>query len=161
TDQIPSKTLIVNQGAKNFTLSGTGLTQPLTQLFRVRAANDVASAEVAASRGKARATANEGALKVRQLYYRILIVQSPRRAVEAKIRAVEDLQKERIEQVKYGSALDLDLIDTKAQSLQAKQELLTAELQLSDLRMQFNDVVGLPVQSEIALDSNIPAALER
>ena len=39
---------------------------------------------------------------------------------------------------------------------QAKQDLLTSELQLSDLRMQFNDVVGLPIKSEVALDPNVP-----
>src|SRR5262249_24238220 len=41
------------------------------------------------------------------------------------------------------------------QSLQAKQELLTTELQLSDLRMQFNDVVGLPIRSDVSLDPNV------
>jgi hypothetical protein len=43
--------------------------------------------------------------------------------------AAEDLQTERIKQVKYGSALEPDLIESRAQSLQAKQDLLTAQLQ--------------------------------
>src|SRR5262249_47552504 len=41
---IPSKTLIVNQGALNFALSDTELVQPLTELFKIRAANDIARA---------------------------------------------------------------------------------------------------------------------
>ena len=60
------------------------------------------------------------ALNVRQLYYSILVVQSQHRAIEAKIRAVEDLQSERVQQVKYGSTLEVDLIESKAQLLQAK-----------------------------------------
>ena len=44
-----------------------------------------------------------------------------------KIQASQDLQRERTQQVKYGSALDADLIETRAQSLQARQELLTTE----------------------------------
>ena len=154
---IPPQTVVLNQGGKTFESIGTGLAQPLTQLFKIKAGNDVARADLEASRGKARSVENEVALKVRQLYYKILVVQSQRRAIEAKIRAVEDLQTERVQQVKYGSTLEADLIESRAQSLQAKQELLTSELQLSDLRMQFNDVVGLPIKSEVALDPDVPA----
>ncbi len=157
---IPTQTLIVNQGERNFIASGTGLTQPLSELFKIRAENDVASAELRASREKARGLQNDVALKVRQLYYSILITQSQLRALEAKIRAVEDLQSERVQQVKYGSTLEADLIESKAQLLQAKQNLLATELQLSDLRLQFNDIVGLPLKINIDLDPHVPAPSE-
>jgi outer membrane protein TolC len=155
-DSIPSRTLILNQGAKTFESSGTGLVQPITQLFKIKAGNDAAQAELNASRDKARGVENDIAIQVRQLYYKVLVVQSQQRAIEAKIRAVEDLKTERMQQVKYGSTLEVDLIESRAQSLQAKQELLTAELQLSDLRMQFNDVVGLPLKTDVALDPDVP-----
>src|SRR5215470_12169325 len=153
---IPPQNHIINQGGRSIFISGTGLTQPLTELFKIKAANDAARAEVEASKGKARSVNDQVALKVRQLYYKILVVQSQHRVIEAKIRAVEDLKTERVQQVKYGSTLEVDLIETRAQALQAKQELLTSELQLSDLRMQFNDVVGLPIKTEVALDPNVP-----
>ena len=154
---IPPRQFTISQGDKNFIVSGTGLTQPLTELFKIKAGNDAARAELNASREKARGVENDVALKVRQLYYKILVVQSQQRAIEAKIRAVEDLKTERVQQVKYGSTLEVDLIESRAQSLQAKQELLTSELQLSDLRMQFNDVVGIPIKSAVALDPDVPA----
>ena len=154
---IPSHTLILNQGALSYTLSDTNLTQPLTELFKIKAANDVARAEVDASKGKARSVKDQIALKVRQLYYRILIVSSQQQAIQAQIRAAEDLQAERVQQVKYGSTLEADLIESRAQALQAKQDLLTAQLQISNLRMQFNDAVGLPIQSEVVLDPVIAA----
>jgi outer membrane protein TolC len=157
---IPSRSLIISQGEKNFIVSGTGLTQPLTELFKIKAGNDVARAELNASREKARGVENDVALKVRQLYYSILVVQSQHQAIEAKIRAVDDLQGERVQQVKYGSTLEVDLIDSKAQLLQAKQELLTTELQLSDLRLKFNDIVGFPLRTDIALDPDVPASSE-
>lgn len=157
---IPSRELIISQGEKNFIASGTGLTQPLTELFKIKAGNDSARADLNASREKARGVENDVALKVRQLYYSILVVQSKRQAVEAKIHAIEDLQSERVQQVKYGSTLEVDLIDSKAQLLQAKQEQLTTELQLSDLRLQFNNVMGFPLQTDIALDPDVPAAPE-
>jgi outer membrane protein TolC len=153
---IPTREFIINQGEKNFIVSGTGLTQPLTELFKIRAGNDVARAELNASREKARGVENDVALKVRQLYYSILVIQSKHSAIEAKIRAVEDLQGERVQQVKYGSTLEADLIDSKAQLLQAKQELLTTELQLSDLHIQFNDVLGIPLKTNVVLDPDVP-----
>ena len=154
---IPPQNHIINQGGRSIFISGTGLTQPLTELFKIKAANDAARAEVEASKGKARSVNDQVALKVRQLYYKILVVQSQHRVIEAKIRAVEDLKTERVQQVKYGSTLEADLIESRAQSLQAKQDLLTLELQLSDLRMQFNDVVGLPINADVALDPDVPA----
>jgi outer membrane protein TolC len=157
---IPQHPFNINQGEKNFISSGTGLTQPLTELFKIRAGNDVARADLKASREKARGVENDVALKVRELYYDILVVQSKHQAVEAKIRAFDDLQGERVQQVKYGSTLEVDLIESKAQLLQAKQDLLTTELQLSDLRLKFNDVVGFPLKSEIALDPAVPAPSE-
>ena len=153
---IPSKPFLINQGGKDIFISGTGLSEPLTQLLKIKAGNDVARADLEASREKARDVKNDVELKVRQLYYRILVTQSQHHAIEAKIRAVEQLRGERVEQVKYGSTLEADLIETRAESLQAKQALLTTELQLSDLRMQFNDVVGLPISTALALDPSIP-----
>jgi outer membrane protein TolC len=160
SNPIPPRDHILNQGGRNIFISGTGLTQPLTELLKIKAANDVARAEVEASKGKAASVRDRVALKVRQLYYDILIVQSQHQAIEAKIRAVEDLQTERVQQVKYGNTLEADLIESRAQSLQAKQDLLTSELQLSDLRMQFNDVVGLPIKSVVALDPDVPVPME-
>ena len=157
---IPARQFNINQGARNFITSGTGLTQPLTQLFKIKAGNDVARAELKASREKARGVENDVALQVRELYYSILVVQSQHQAIEAKIHAAEDLQGERVQQVNYGSALDADLIESKAQLLQAKQDLLTTELQLSDLRLKFNDIVGLPLRTDVALDADVPMAPE-
>jgi outer membrane protein TolC len=153
---IPQQPLILNQGGLNLTTSGTGLVQPLTELLKIRAGNDIARAELNATRGKSRGVQNDIALKVRQLYYKILVSQSRRNAIEAKIRATEVLQKERVQEVKYGSTLEAELIESRAQSLQAKQELLSTDLQLSDLRMQFNESIGFPLQKDLALDPIVP-----
>jgi hypothetical protein len=49
---VPSQTLILNQGGVSSATNGTGIVQPLTQLLRVKAANDAARAEAEATRGK-------------------------------------------------------------------------------------------------------------
>jgi outer membrane protein TolC len=158
---IPDQSVTLNQGGKTFVTSGTMLSQPLTQLFtRIKPANDAAQADVNASRAGAQETHNEVALKVHQIYYQLLVAQLRRSATEARIRADQDLESERVEQVKYGSELNEALIETRAQLLEAKQNLLTTELQISDLTMQLDDVTGLPVTTQLTLDSEVPAVQE-
>jgi outer membrane protein TolC len=155
TQPIPPQTLIINQGALTTTTFGTGVVQPLTQLWKIKAANDVARADVEATLEKSHRIENSIALKVHQIYYRILIAEVRRSALDAKIRAAEDLRAERVQQVKYGTALEQDLIDSRAQVLQATQELLSTDLQLSDLRIELNDVTGFPLTTDLVLDPNV------
>lgn len=152
---IPPVNTIISQGGRNLTTSGTQLTQPLTTLLKIKRANEVAQAELKASRGKAQLTQNDVALDVHQLYYKILIVQAHRSATEARINAAQDLQRERVEQVKFGSALEQEMIESRAQLLQVKQELLTTDLQLSDLKLKLNDLIGLPLTTALYLDSAV------
>ena len=153
----PDHSAVLSQGGKLFITSGTQLVQPLTQLFtRVKPENDIARANLDVSRANAQETENEVALKVHEIYYRVLIAQLHRSAVEAKIRAAQELQSERTEEVKYGSSLQQDLIESSAQALQAKQELLSTELALSDLTLQLNDVIGVPLTTQLDLDPTVP-----
>jgi outer membrane protein TolC len=89
------------------------------------------------------------------VYYGILVAQAHRTATEARIKASQDLQNERIEQVKFGSALEQDSIESRAQVLQAKQELLTTDLQLDDLKLKLKDLMGLPLTTGLDLDPTV------
>lgn len=153
---IPGRTVVLNQGANDFITSGTQLTQPLTQYFKFKPQNDIARAELNATRDQAREVENEIALKVHQIYYQLLIAQLHKSATQAKIKATDDLQAERVQQVKFGNALPEDLIDSRAQYLQAKQELLTTELRISDLTLALNDTLGLPLSTQLSLDPSVP-----
>ena len=153
--QIPEQTAILNQGGRTLITSGTSLTQPLTELWKVKSANNVAAADVSAARSKEHQTENEVALQVHQLYYRILVLQAHKEATKAKIQASEDLHNERVQQVKYGSALEEESIETRAQSLESKQDLLTTDLQLSDVNMQLDDALGLPLTTPLVLDPGV------
>jgi len=149
---LPERSIILNQGGRTLVTSGTSLTQPLSELWKIKSANDVAAAELSETRSKAQQTKNEVALRVHQLYYRILILQSHKEAAVAKITASEALQAERLQQVKLGSTLEEEAIESRAQSLESKQDLLTTELQLSDLTMQLDDAIGLPLTTLLTLD---------
>jgi len=153
---VPAANTIINQGGRNLTTSGTQITQPLTSLLKIKQANKIAEADVRASREQADLTENDVALAVHQVYYSILIAQARRSATEARIKASQDLETERIQQVKFGSALERESIESRAQFLQSKQELLTTDLQLSDLKLKLNDLIGLPLTTGLDLDSLVP-----
>src|SRR5258708_37045392 len=152
---IPPVNNIINQGGLNLTISGTQITQPLTSLLKIKRANEIAEAEVKASREKADLTENDVALAVHQVYYSILVAQARRSAAEARIKASQDLLSERIQQVKFGSAMEQESIESRAQSLQSKQELLSTDLQLSDLKLKLNDLMGLPLTTGLELDPTV------
>ncbi len=153
---IPPVDAIISQGGKDFITSGTQITQPLTSLLKIRQENDLAQAELKASRQKAALTRNNVALAVHQVYYTILIARAHRSATEARIKASEALQSERVEQVKFGSALEQESIESRAQLLQAQQEILTTDFQLTDLQLKLNDLIGLPLRTALDLDPGVP-----
>jgi outer membrane protein TolC len=157
---IPEETAILNQGGRTLVTSGTSLTQPLTDLWKVKSANKLAAAELSAARSKEHQTENEVALRVHQLYYRVLVLEAHKEAAKAKIQASEDLQSERVQQVKYGSTLEEEVIESRAQSLEAKQDLLSTDLQLSDLNMQLADAIGLPLTTALVLDAGVRQAAD-
>jgi outer membrane protein TolC len=157
---LPERSVILNQGGHTLVTSGTSLTQPLTGLLKIKSANDIALAELSATRDKAWQTENTVALRVHQLYYRILIAEAHRQATQAKIKTTDDLRNERIAQAKFGSVLEEEAIGSRAQFLEAKQDLLNTELQLSDLTMQLNDAIGLPLATPLTLDPGVREVAE-
>ena len=157
---IPPVNNIINQGGRNLTTIGTQITQPLTSLLKVKQANAMAEADLKASRERLDLTENDVALAVHQVYYSILIAQARHRATEARIAASQDLQNERLEQVKFGSSLEQDAIESRAQTLQSKQDLLTTDLQLEDLKLKLNDLMGLPLTTALDLDPIVTESRE-
>src|SRR5262249_59898675 len=133
-------------------------TQPLTQYLKFKPLNAIARADLNATRDQARQTENDIALKVHQVYYQLLIAQLHKSATQARIKATDDLQAERVQQVKFGSVLPEDVIESRAQHLQAKQELLTTELRITDFTLALNDALGLPLNTQLSLDPNVPPA---
>ena len=87
TGPIPAKNLFLDQGALTSYTSGTGLAQPLTQMFKIRESNRAATADVNSAKIQVNQTENEVALQVRQLYDGILIAQLKQQAAAEEVSA--------------------------------------------------------------------------
>ena len=148
----PTRDLAIDQGKLTFLTSGTSLAQPLTQLLRIKQENKIAQAEVATSQSEVRKAELEVTLKVHEMYYTLLVAELNRRAAEQELGYAEvDLQ-ESSDDVKNGSALRVAEVGSRARLLESKHSLLTVELQIADLNSQFNDLLGLPLDTKLEVE---------
>ena len=157
---IAPSTVYLTQGENSFQSSGTQLSQPLTQLIRIHDANKIAAADVGISKASLKKTSTDVIYSVHQLYYALLTTQLQRRAAELQIAATNESLAENGEQFKHGSLLQVALVESRANSLEAKQTLLTADMQISDLTVELNDVLGLPLNTKLVLDPDVDTALD-
>jgi outer membrane protein TolC len=148
---VPNHDFLIGQGSKTLETSGTQLTQPLTQLIRIHQANRIAASEIAASRDEVKKAENEIAVKVHELYFGILVTRLQKRAADQETAYANTRLRESEEEVRNGSALKVSTIDGQAGLLQSEQAALTAELQLSDLTTELNDLLGLPLDTALEL----------
>jgi outer membrane protein TolC len=156
----PAQNVTIPQGQNTLYSSGTMLAQPLTQLLRIHQANRMAAAEVASSRDDVKKAENEVAVQVHTLYYGILVAQLQKKAAEQQTTYAAENLRESEEDVRNGSALKVAAIGGRAGLLEGQQAVLTADLQLADLRTELNDLLGLPLGTELELDPEVPTNFE-
>lgn len=157
---VPSRDILIDQGNQTFVTSGTSLAQPLTQLIRIRQANRIAASEIATSRDELKKSENEVAVRVHELYFAILVTRLQKRAADQETAYAETRLRESEEDIRNGSALRVSRIESRAGLLQSKQSALTAELQLSDLSTELNDILGLPLDTPLELSPVQDARME-
>jgi outer membrane protein TolC len=157
---IPQQSVILPQGGKTLLSSGTMLSQPLTQLIRIHQANRIAAAEVAVSRDDLKKAENEVGLEAHTLYYGILIARLEKKAAEQQTAYAGVRLRESEEDVRNGNALSVASIQGRAGLLESQQSVLTLELQLSDLTTELNDLLGLPLDTQLDLDPSVQASFE-
>ena len=157
---IPAQGITVPQGQLTFFSSGTQVTQPLTQLIRVHAANRIASAGIAISRDDLKKAENQVALQVHELYFGILIARLQKQAAEQQSTSAGEQLRESEEDVRNGSALQVVAIQGRAGLLESRQAVLTAELQVDDLTTELNNLLGLPLDTRLDLDPAVPAKFD-
>jgi outer membrane protein TolC len=158
TGPIPAKSLFIGQGSATTYTSGTGLTQPLTQMFKIHESNRAATADIDTAKTQVNQAENEIALKVRQLYFGLLIGQLKLRAAVSEASAGELKAKESTDAVAQGRALEVAALESRASLLETRQAVLTQQLLTHDLTLALDDLLGLPLNSKLQLDDDASTA---
>jgi outer membrane protein TolC len=157
---IPAQGINLQQGKKTIYSSGTMISQPLTQLIRIHQQNRIAAADVAISRDDLKKAENEIAVQVHTLYYGILVTQLQQKAAEQQTEYATENLRESEEDVRNGSALKVTAIGSRAEMLEGQQSVLTANLQIADLKTELADLLGLPLNRELELDPAVPTSFD-
>ena len=149
---IPAQNTNLPQGKQTLYSSGTTIAQPLlAQLLRIHQENRAAAAEIASSRDELRNGENEVALQVHALYYGILVAQLQKKAAERETAFASETLRENEHDVQGGSVLEVSAIQSRAALLESQQAVLTADLQIRDYTTELNDLLGLPLDTQLEL----------
>jgi multidrug efflux pump subunit AcrB/outer membrane protein TolC len=151
TGPIPGANTSLPLGRHNFILSTTTAAQPLTQYFKIHAGVAAAKADAGLARDNARQAENEVALKMKQLYFTLLSAERRHQAAELTIEAGEERLAEAQHGVEAGAVLKLKVLDGKAQIADARHKLGSLEDAISDMKVEFNDLTGLPLDTDVEL----------
>jgi multidrug efflux pump subunit AcrB/outer membrane protein TolC len=147
----PSQSETIHQGKGTVLLNTTTLRQPLTQLFKIHEIDKMAEADHLIAESDALKSEHEIVFSVHQLYYSLLIAQRETVAAQAAVAAAQEGLRESEDAVKAGNVLDVSVTGYRVQLLQNQQSLLAAENQISDLMLELNDLLGLPLDTELVL----------
>jgi multidrug efflux pump subunit AcrB/outer membrane protein TolC len=148
---IPGANASLPLGHHNFLLSTTTAAEPLTQFYKIHAGVSVAKADAGMAQDDARRAENEVALKMKQLYYGLLSAEKKKLAVELRIAAGEKRLGEARNGVEAGAVLELKVLEGNAQIAEARHGLGSLEDAIQDMQVEFNDLAGLPLETEVEL----------
>ena len=147
----PIENITFNQGSNTILLANTTVSQPLTQLFKIKEGVRVAAANQRITEAELKKAEDDVVLGVHQLYFGLLAASKQVGALQAEIVAGQETLREAEEAVRAGNALEVTVIGARASLLKSRQSLLAAENQVSDLNAEMDDLLGLPLDTELDL----------
>jgi outer membrane protein TolC len=134
----------IKQSDSTIFYSETTLAQPITQLFKINEAHEIARADRGIAEAELKRSENETVLAAHQLYYALLVAYKEKDAAEALLMAAQENLRESEEGVRAGNVLDVAVTAAKANLLQGRQALIVAETRISDVISELNHLLGLP-----------------
>jgi len=145
----PTQETTINQGSNNPVLANTTLTQPLTQLPKIYQADKIAYADQKIATAELDKARTDVIFATHRLYYGLVIARKQKEAASAAVTAGEQALREAKDNVAAGSQLEVAAIGSSAVLLQNRYSLLSAEIQIADLNSELNDLLGLPLDTDI------------
>lgn len=157
TIQLARRTAAVPLMNKDQTIVAFTVTQPLTPLFKVKQAVQLAKADERIAQAKAAKMVGEVSSKVENAYFSLLISQRQEVEAEQKVKMLQT-------RLQLASANDPPALtgatESQAAFLEASKELVTARSKVAELTQPLNQLIGLPPETELELVVPEPVDLE-
>ncbi len=147
----------LTKGSSSFFLNGTVLSQPVTQLLKIHEATGIARSDQKVAEADTKKGENDIVFAVHQLYYGLLVARKTKEAAEAGLKAAEESLREAEKAVLARNLLEVSIIESRTAALQNKQSLLAAKIQISDLNAELNQLLGLPLDTQLELSDPGPS----
>ena len=151
TGPIPNNDVNIKVGKQDAFITTTVAAQPITQMFKIHAGASVAHADAAGAHSDLAQTRHEVTLNVKTLYYQLLSAQRRKHALDLRIKAGEQGLEEARNGVASGVVLQEKVLEGEAQLAKARHALGSVEDAIDDMTIQFNDLLGLPLNTVLAL----------
>jgi multidrug efflux pump subunit AcrB/outer membrane protein TolC len=162
TGPIPNTNVNIEVGKQDDFLTTTTAGQPITQMFKIHAGVSVARADAASAHSDFQQAQNEISLSVKTLFYQLLSAQRRKHALELRIQAGEQALDEARKGVESGVVLEAKALEGEAQLATARHALGSVKDAIDDMSIQFNDLLGLPLNADFALvapeEEQVPSA---
>lgn len=147
----------IPQGGSDIGLAMTMVQQPVTQIFKIRQGLGVARADEGISRAELRRTEQAVSVGVLKAYAGVLIASKRRELARARIATATIRTGTQAAAVQAGMATNVVGLEARFRALQARQDLLEAENEYSDLSYALADAIGLPGNTPLAVESPAPS----
>ena len=156
-DPLPGADRRFDQGAAALTYTQLSLTQPVTQLWRIRQARKLASAQTAsAAAERARAEA-DARLAIERLYASVLIGRARERGAEAALLATKRQTVDVEQAVASGIDVSAQGLSATAAVLDAEYARAAAEDSVSDAEAELRSALALPSGTALELVAPEPS----
>jgi multidrug efflux pump subunit AcrB/outer membrane protein TolC len=162
TGPIPNNDVNIKVGKQDAFITTTVAAQPITQMFKIHAGVSVARADAASAHSDFQQAHDEVALNTKTLFYQLLSVQGRKRALELRVQAGEQALDEARRGVESGVVLEAKVLEGEAQLATARHALGSVQDAIDDMSVQFNDLLGLPLNTDFTLvkpeEDQVPSA---
>jgi outer membrane protein TolC len=149
---IPGETTTLQSPLRFGFIGYASVSQPLTQQYKIGLGIELAEVGVDATTEQIRARRQGVANEVRRLYYGIAQAESGRITLQATVDFLRQLDRETSQQVVQRVALQADLLNVKAQLVQAEYELLKMDDPIQTQKEQLNRLMGRLIEAPLAID---------
>ncbi len=147
----PAEKMDISQGSQSTLLNTLTVKQPLTQLIKIRDAEQVATAERMVSEAELHQAQTEVVFAAKKLFYGLLLADKQQESARAAIVAAEAGLREATDAATSGVVLPMAVSGARVKLLQAQQALLNEEIRCSDLSAELSRLIGLPLDSDYHL----------
>src|SRR5258708_29743257 len=158
TGPIPSKNMYLHTPARPVAVASMTLTQPLTQIPRIRFSVAEQRLNEDLSRQTYAQTDQQIVNEVRGAYYSLLQSQSQAGSQRATIHSLEELDQLTERRLREGAVLKADSLRVKAEEAKANYQLLVTEDTLADRKEALNRLLGRDLLVDFSVEG-VPIAL--